>query len=139
MRLCGRKFAFDGADRRANVTRNMFEQRKKPLLPRRAFFARLAKSLALALAIVLVSLGIGMAGYHGFEGLPWLDAFLNASMILSGMGPVATLQTVGGKLFAGCYALFSGLALVTTVAVIFAPLFHRFLHKFHVETDYREK
>jgi len=117
----------------------MFEQRKKPLLPRRAFFARLAKSLALALAIVLVSLGIGMAGYHGFEQLPWLDAFLNAAMILSGMGPVALIQTPAGKLFAGCYALFSGLALVTTVAVIFAPLFHRFLHKFHVETDYREK
>jgi hypothetical protein len=117
----------------------MFEQRRKPLLPRRAFYARVARSVALAVAIVMVSLGIGMAGYHGFEGLSWLDAFLNAAMILSGMGPVATLQTAGGKLFAGCYALFSGLALITTLAVIIAPLFHRFLHKFHMEADSRAK
>ena len=117
----------------------MFEPRKKPLLPRPAFYARLARSLALAVAIVLASLGIGMAGYHGFEGLPWLDAFLNAAMILSGMGPVAPIQTTGGKLFAGCYALFSGLALITTLAVVFAPLFHRFLHKFHLDTDTRER
>ncbi len=115
----------------------MFEPREKPLLPRPAFYARVARSFALAFAIVLVSLGIGMAGYHGLEGLGWLDAFLNAAMILSGMGPVAPVQTTAGKLFAGCYALFSGLALVTTVAVIFAPLFHRFLHKFHLEADSR--
>ena len=113
----------------------MFESRKKPLLPRPAFYARVARSLALALAIVLVALGLGMAGYHFFEDLPWLDAFLNAAMILSGMGPVAVIQTAGGKLFAGCYALFSGLALITTLAVIIAPLFHRFLHKFHMAAD----
>jgi hypothetical protein len=82
---------------------------------------------------------MGMAGYHGFEKLSWLDAFLNAAMILSGMGPVATIQTSVGKLFAGCYALFSGLALITTLAVIIAPLFHRFLHKFHMEADSHEK
>jgi hypothetical protein len=117
----------------------MFEHRKNPLLPRRAFYARVARSLALAGAITAVSLGIGMAGYHGFEKLSWLDAFLNAAMILSGMGPVATIQTAGGKLFAGCYALFSGLALITTLAVIIAPLFHRFLHKFHLEADSRDK
>jgi hypothetical protein len=117
----------------------MFEPRKKPLLPRRAFYARVARSLALAFAIVLMSLGIGMAGYHVFENLPWLDAFLNAAMILAGMGPVAAIQTTGGKLFAGCYALFSGLALITTVAVVFAPLFHRFLHRFHLDTDSRER
>ena len=112
----------------------MFEQRKKPLLPRRAFYLRMARSFALAFGITLVSLSIGMAGYHGFEGLSWLDAFLNAAMILSGMGPVAQLQTTAGKLFAGCYALFS-----TTLAVIIAPLFHRFLHKFHMEADFRDK
>ena len=116
----------------------MFEPRRKPLLPRRAFYARVARSLVLALAIVLVSLSIGMVGYHGFEGLSWLDAFLNAAMILSGMGPVAPIQTAGGKLFAGCYALFSGLALITTVAVVFAPVFHRFLHKFHLDTEGRQ-
>ena len=74
-----------------------------------------------------------MAGYHGCEKMPWLDAFLNAAMILSGMGPVGTLQTDAGKFFAGCYALYSGLALVTSVAIIFAPIIHRFLHKFHLE------
>jgi len=117
----------------------MFEQRRKPLLPRRAFYLRVARSCALAFAITLASLGTGMAGYHCFEGLPWLDAFLNAAMILSGMGPVAQLQTATGKLFAGCYALFSGLALITTLAVIIAPLFHRFLHKFHMEADSKSK
>ncbi len=117
----------------------MFEPRRKPLLPRPAFYVRMVRSLALACAIVLVSLGLGMTGYHFFEDLPWLDAFLNAAMILSGMGPVAQIQTSGGKLFAGCYALFSGLALITTLAVVFAPLFHRFLHKFHMDTDARER
>ena len=105
------------------------------MLPRPDFYARVARSLALAFAIVLFALGVGMAGYHGFESLSWLDAFLNASMILSGMGPVTPVQTTAGKFFAGCYALFSGLALVTTLAVIFAPLFHRFLHKFHIDAD----
>ena len=118
---------------------DMFEPRRKPLLPRRSFYARMARSLAVAVAIVLVSLGGGMAGYHFFENLSWLDAFLNAAMILSGMGPVAQIQTAAGKLFAGCYALFSGLALITTMAVVFAPLFHRFLHKFHLDTEARKK
>ena len=117
----------------------MFEPRRKALLPRRAFYARLARSLALGVALVVVSLAIGMVGYHGFEKLSWLDAFLNAAMILSGMGPVAPMQTHAGKLFAGCYALYSGLALITTLAVIIAPLFHRFLHKFHMEADSRDK
>jgi hypothetical protein len=112
----------------------MYERRTSPLLPRRAFYGRLARCAALAAAIVLGALGIGMAGYHGFERLPWLDAFLNASMILSGMGPVATIQSAGGKLFAGCYALFSGLVFIAAIAVVFAPLFHRFLHKFHLES-----
>jgi len=112
----------------------MFEHRSKPLLPRPAFYARVARSAGLAGLIITVSLGIGMAGYHEFEGLPWLDAFVDASMILSGMGPVASLQTNAGKLFAGCYALFSGLAFLTAIGVVFAPIFHRFLHKFHLES-----
>ena len=103
------------------------------MLPRRAFYARVARSAGIAGAIVAGSLAVGMAGYHGFEGLSWLDAFVNASMILSGMGPVAQLQTNAGKLFAGCYALFSGLAFITAIGVVFAPVFHRFLHKFHLE------
>jgi hypothetical protein len=113
----------------------MFEQRKKPLLSRHAFYVRMAWSLALALAITLISLSIGMVGYHGLEGLSWLDAFHNAAMILSGMGPVAPIHTTAGKLFASGYALYSGLALISTLAVIIAPIFHRFLHKFHLETD----
>ena len=89
----------------------------------------------MGLGIVALSLGVGMLGYRGFEGLPWLDAFLNASMILAGMGPVDTLHTTGGKLFAGCYAIYSGIALLTSVGLMFAPLVHRFLHRFHLETQ----
>ena len=113
----------------------MFEHRQSPLLARRLFYRRLARSVALALAIILVSLSLGMAGYHIFEKLSWLDAFVNAAMILSGMGPLGPIQTPAGKLFAGCYALFSGLAFMTTIGVVFAPVFHRFLHKFHLETE----
>ena len=135
----GGNFAFDGSACGAILARQMFEQRRKPLLPRRAFYARMARSLALAIAIVAVSLGMGMLGYHCFENLPWLDAFLNASMILSGMGPVATLQTAGGKFFAGCYALFSGLALIAILGIIFAPVVHRSLHRFHLEDEGLDK
>ena len=115
----------------------MFEHRCQPLVPRRVFYARLARSGVASAGIILGALGIGIAGYHGLEGMPWLDAFVNAAMILSGMGPVSPLQTSAGKLFAGCYALFSGLAFVTAVGVIFAPVFHRFLHKFHLESGSR--
>jgi hypothetical protein len=113
----------------------MFEHRKSPLLPRHAYYARLRRSAGLASLIILGSLALGMAGYHGLERLSWLDAFVNAAMILSGMGPVAPLQTGAGKLFAGCYALFSGLAFITAIGVVFAPVFHRFLHKFHLESQ----
>jgi hypothetical protein len=113
----------------------VFEHRREPLLPRPVFYARLARSAALALGIVLASLALGMAGYHYFEKLIWLDAFLNAAMILSGMGPVAPIQTNAGKLFAGCYALFSGLAFITSIGVVLAPVFHRFLHKFHLDSE----
>jgi hypothetical protein len=111
----------------------MYEHRTKPLLPRRQFFARLARSAWFGLLIIGGSLGLGMIGYHVLEKMPWLDAFANASMILSGMGPLAELKTSAGKLFAGCYALFSGVAFLTSVGVLFAPVVHRFLHKFHVE------
>jgi len=116
----------------------MFEHRTKPLLPRRLFYRRLVRHAVLGIAVVVVSLGIGMIGYHVFEKLPWIDAFVNAAMILSGMGPVATLQTDGGKMFAGCYALFSGIALIAILGIIFAPVVHRFLHKFHLEDEDRD-
>jgi hypothetical protein len=111
----------------------MFENRRTPLLPRRAFFARLARSFGVGVAIVGVCLGIGMAGYHHFERLSWIDAFANAAMILSGMGPLAPLQTNAGKIFAGSYALFSGLAFVTIIGIVLSPVVHRFFHKFHLE------
>ena len=113
----------------------MYEQRRAPLLPRRAFYNRLARSAGLGLVIVVFALAIGMAGYHFLEKLGWLDAFVNAAMILSGMGPLAPIQTSAGKVFAGCYALFSGLAFITTLGVVFAPVFHRFLHRFHLEVQ----
>jgi len=113
----------------------MFEHRRAPLVPRRVFLGRVARWAGWSFLIILMALGIGMVGYHVFEGLSWLDAFLNAAMILSGMGPANQLQTSAGKLFAGCYALFSGLTFVTAVSVLLAPLFHRFLHKFHLEAD----
>jgi hypothetical protein len=112
----------------------MYENRSKPLLSRRKFYHRLARSAALGTTVVIGSLLIGMAGYHAFEHLGWVDSFANASMILSGMGPLGELKTTGGKIFAGCYAIFSGVAFLTSVGVVFAPLFHRFLHKFHLET-----
>ena len=78
---------------------------------------------------------MGMAGYHFLEHLPWLDAFLNAAMIMSGMGPVATLQTSAGKIFAGCYALYCGIALITAAAVMLSPVVHRIFHRFHLEEE----
>jgi hypothetical protein len=117
----------------------MFEHRKAPLLPRQAFFARLARSVGLGLVMIAVSLGIGMMGYHTFENMPWVDAFANAAMILSGMGPLTTLQTSSGKLFSGFYALFSGLVFIVIIGLVFAPVVHRFLHKFHLESDTKRR
>jgi hypothetical protein len=111
----------------------MFEHRSQPLLSRRAFLSRLARSAGLGMAVTTVSLFVGMVGYHALEGLGWLDAFLNASMLLGGMGPVEQPQTPGGKLFAGLYALYCGLAVIVVVGIMFAPVAHRFLHKFHLE------
>lgn len=112
----------------------MFEHRSKPLLPQQQFYHRLARCAALGLAVIAGSLLIGMVGYHVFENMGWIDSFANASMILSGMGPLGELKTTAGKIFAGCYALFSGVAFLTSVGLVFAPIFHRFLHKFHLET-----
>ncbi len=111
----------------------MFEPKSKPLLPRPDYYARLVRSAAIGLAVILTALGVGMLGYHYFENMPWIDAFANAAMILSGMGPLAPLATAGGKLFAGLYALFSGLAFVVVMGIVFAPVVHRFMHRFHLE------
>jgi len=111
----------------------MFERRTEPLLPRAAFYTRVARCSGVALAAVAVCLGIGMAGYHHFEKLSWIDSYANAAMILSGMGPLNPLQTDSGKIFAGTYALFSGLAFITIVSFVLGPLAHRFFHKFHLD------
>ncbi len=113
----------------------MFEHHRQPLLPRPAFLRRVGRFSAAALLIILLSIAAGMLGYHFLEGLAWMDAFLNAAMILGGMGPVNPIHTAGGKLFAGIYALYSGLVFLLVAGVLFAPIFHRFLHRFHLEME----
>jgi hypothetical protein len=85
--------------------------------------------------MVIGSLLMGMAGYHWMEGLPWIDSLVNASMILGGMGPVNAIQTDAGKIFASFYALYSGIVFLIVVGIMFAPAFHRFLHRFHLEQE----
>ena len=113
----------------------MYESRKHPPLPRTRFARRLAWHAAGAAALVLGSLLLGMAGYSYFEGLAWRDAFLNAAMLLGGMGPVDAPRTDGGKLFAGLYALYAGLVFLIAAGVLFAPILHRMLHKFHWDQE----
>ncbi len=105
------------------------------LLPRRKFYHRLARSCTAGIVLVAFSLSLGMSGYHWIAGLPWIDAFLDSAMILSGMGPLAPLRDDAAKLFAGCYAIYCGFALLTTAAVILSPVIHRALHAFHLEDD----
>ena len=109
----------------------MYESRHQPPLPRAHFARRVGMHLALAVGVLAFSLGIGMVGYAVFEHLPWLDAFLNAAMLLGGMGPVDAPKSPAGKLFAGCYALHAGLVFIVTAALMFTPLLHRLLHRFH--------
>ena len=110
-----------------------FEHKEENLLPVRAFYLRLLKFGLLSLAIILFSLGIGIAGYMGFEGMDSVDAFLNAAMLMGGMGPVNLLSTEGGKIFAGLYAMYCGFVLILSVAIFMTPVFHRILHHFHLE------
>lgn len=111
----------------------MYESKRQPPLPHADFIRRLLQHLALALALIAVSLLVGMAGYAYFERLSWVDGFVNSAMLLGGMGPVNLPATTGGKLFAGCYALYAGLVFIITAALMFTPVLHRLLHKFHWE------
>ena len=113
--------------------RCLFEHRSQPLLPRRLFFRRVAQSAAMAAAVIVVSLIIGMTGYHALEGLTWIDSFLNAAMLLGGMGPVKNPVTFAGKVFAGTYALYCGLVVILVAGVLLAPVLHRLLHRLHLE------
>lgn len=117
----------------------MFEKSHQPLLPLPVFFVRLSKGIAWGVLLIAFALFLGMLGYHFFENMSWTDAFLNASMILSGMGQVHELKTQGGKIFAGFYALFSGLLFILVVGVVFGPVVHRFLHHFHVDEQRKAK
>ncbi len=109
------------------------EHKSEPLLPWPRFVRRLCLSLGVGAGLIAGSLVAGMAGYHYLEGLAWLDAFLNAAMILSGMGPLAQTQTVAGKIFAGLYALYSGFAVLVIAGIAFGPVVHRMLHLFHAD------
>ena len=109
----------------------MYENKKQRPIARAKFVRRLLAHLLVAVGLLLFSLGIGMWGYEHFENLPWRNAFLNSAMLLGGMGPVDPIKTDAGKLFAGIYALYAGLLFIVTAALVFTPILHRVLHKFH--------
>lgn len=113
----------------------MYEHKTEPLLSRAAFMRRIFGHIAVAAVLVLGSLLLGMTGYVTLENLHWLDAFVDAAMLLGGMGPVHIPVTTAGKLLAGCYALYCGLVFLVAVGLVFAPLLHRVLHRLHLDRD----
>ena len=112
-----------------------FERLSEPLATRQVFAGRLVRSIVIGSLIVAAALFGGMAGYHVFEGLSWIDSFVNAAMILSGMGVLAAPVSIEGKLFAGLYAIFCGLVLIAATAIMFTPVIHRFLHQMHMDDE----
>jgi hypothetical protein len=116
----------------------MFEPRHEPLISRTIFYWRLTKFAALSFTLITVSLGLGILGYRNYEGMSWIDAFVNAAMIMGGMGPLGELHNDRAKLFAGCYALYCGLIFIAAVSIIMAPIVHRFLHRLHVDIEAEE-
>ncbi len=113
----------------------MYESRRQSPLPRALFARRIALHFSIACGLLLGSLALGIAGYMYFEHLAWRDAFLNAAMLLGGMGPVDAPKTDGGKVFAGIYALYAGLLILVTAGVVLSPVLHRVLHRFHWDED----
>lgn len=113
----------------------MFEHRSEPLLPRPLYLRRILQHAGLAAGLITGSLALGIIGYHATEGLDWLDALENAAMLLAGMGPVNAMKSTGGKLFAAFYALYAGLVFLLVAGVLFAPFFHRLLHRFHLDVE----
>jgi hypothetical protein len=113
----------------------ILEHRHQPLAPLPVFLHRVLLSFGLAALLIGVSLAIGIAGYHWIAGLAWIDALLNASMILGGMGPVSDLHSDAAKVFASLYALYSGLVLIAVMGILLTPIAHRVLHRFHLDRD----
>jgi hypothetical protein len=113
----------------------MYERRGEPVLPLGAFVWRVIRHVGVAVVVVAASLFGGILGYVHFERLSWLDGFLNAAMLLGGMGPVESPQTPGGKVFAGLYALYAGMVFLVVASIILAPVVHRVLHKFHWDEE----
>jgi hypothetical protein len=113
----------------------MFEKKRESLVPTHVFAVRLLNFLLFSLLVMSFALCLGVLGYHHFGKLDWIDALLNASMILGGMGPVDPLPDDAAKLFASIYALFSGVVFISTAGILLAPLFHRVLHRFHIEDE----
>ncbi len=111
----------------------MYEHRKQKLAPLTTFYRRALKNILLATAVLTICLSIGILGYHYTADIPWLDAIHNASMILSGMGPVVEMKTIAGKWFSSFYALFSGIVFITNIGIILAPALHRIFHRLHIE------
>jgi hypothetical protein len=117
------------------IRRRRYEHISQPVAPFSDYLQRQLRSVALAVLLIGVSLLVGMYGYHRLVSLDWVDSYLNAAMILSGMGPIAAPMTTAGKIFAGTYALFSGIAVLAISGVIAAPLVHRFLHRLHADCE----
>jgi len=115
------------------MRRLRLESKTGALLPREAFWIRVCWYSLFGGLFLAVSLGIGTVGYHALAGLAWVDAFLNASMILTGMGPVDRLESDAAKIFAALYAVFSGVSFLTFCGVLFTPFYHRFMHRFHLD------
>ena len=112
-----------------------FEKNNQALATKGVYLKRVLKNILFAFAILIVCLAIGVLGYHFTDGVPWIDALHNASMILSGMGPVVQINSVGGKIFSSAYALFSGVAFITNIGLILAPMAHRLFHSLHIDVD----
>ena len=116
----------------------MYEKRKHPLASKKTYIQRLSKSFILASVFMLVSLLLGVTGYHYIGHLTWIDSLVNASMILGGMGPVDVIKNDTGKVFTSFYALYSGVSFLTAFSILIAPALHRLLHKFHLDRDDKE-
>jgi sterol desaturase/sphingolipid hydroxylase (fatty acid hydroxylase superfamily) len=116
-----------------DISATRFERRGEPVASRRKFLARMFIAIGIWIVLTLVGLAIAIAGYAEFEGMSFVDAYVNAAMILSGMGPMGELKTTAGKVFAGSYAILSGLIIIIATGFVLAPIFHRILHRFRVE------